>query len=364
MFQNLICVSVDGLHNGMIGAYGNGWVQTPAFDSLAVRSVVFDRYYASSVDLLDNFDLFWRDSWLDQFSKSGGNTILITDDDNIFNHVNAQFAEKYKIESLANEVVEDAEDTTFFKIFTTLIDQVVECGNSGFGRRNCIWAHLCGFRGVWDFPFSYRERHRDEEDPLPYDGFGVPRFDEFDPDVLQAVMEAYSGGVSLLDDMLAGLMDSIESYVGGQTVLVVFGTRGFSLGEHKKIGANYDLFGENIHLPLFISLPNNVSSTMRISELLNPADLSDFFNSIAKNQIESSKILQLTKEIKTNQQHEILRIKGKNNEVALVTPNWFIRRNEENKINIYVKPDDRWEVNDVSNRLNENSDINSILKNL
>ncbi|MDR0390918.1 MAG: hypothetical protein LBH59_03350 [Planctomycetaceae bacterium] len=361
----MICISVDGLHSGMIGAYGNGWIQTPAFDSLAVRSVVFDRYYAASVNLLDNFDLFWADSWLYQFAQNDGNTILITDDNNIFNHANTQFAKKYKIESQTDEVVEDAEDTTFFKIFTTLIDQVVERGNSGSGQHYCIWTHLCGFRGVWDFPFSYRERHRDEEDPLPYQGSEVPRFDRCNPDELQAVMEAYSGGISLLDDMLAGLLDSIESCIDcGKTVLAVFGTRGFSLGEHKKIGANYELFGENIHLPLFIRLPNNASSTMRISELLNPADLADFFNSISKNQIESSKILQLTKEIKTSPQHEILQIKGKNNEVALVTPNWFIRRNEEGKINIYVKPDDRWEINNVSNRLNENSDINSILKNI
>jgi hypothetical protein len=83
-------------------------------------------------------------------------------------------------------------------------------------------------------------------------------------------------------------------------------------------------------------------------------DLADFFNSVAKGQIENLTI----------PKHEILQIKGKGSEVALVTPTWFIRRNEEGKLNIYVKPDDRWEVNDVSNRLNENSDINSILKNI
>ncbi|MDR2642362.1 MAG: hypothetical protein LBC74_06170 [Planctomycetaceae bacterium] len=362
-FQNLICISIDGLHNGMIGAYGNSWIQTPAFDSLAVQATVFDRYYAVSSILGDNFDLLWRNSWLDQFCQNGGNTILVTDDSDIFNHANAYFKRKYMIEPSANKIAEYADETNFFKIFATIIDLASELRNDNSDQQYCLWAHLRGFRGCWDFPLAYRERHRDVEDPLPYDGFVVPMFDEFDPDQLQSVMEAYSGGMSLLDDVLAGLLESIESgEVGGQTALTIFGTRGFSLGEHKRIGANYELFGENIHLPLFVHLPDNTGATVRVSELLNPDDLADFFISVTKNQFNNSKIVQLIKENKINQ-NEFLRINGKGNETVLVTPNWFIRRIGE-QINIYVKPDDRWEVNDVSNRLNENPEIDVILKKL
>ncbi|MDR1052535.1 MAG: hypothetical protein LBL39_00005 [Planctomycetaceae bacterium] len=361
--QNLICISIDGLHNGMIGAYGNSWIQTSAFDSLAVRSVVFDNYYAASVNLADNFNLFWKDCWLEQFARDGGNTILVTDDSDIFNHANACFAQKYMIETSANEITDNTDETIFFKICATIIDLATEQITNRPNQRYCIWAHLRGFRGVWDFPMLYRERHRAEEDPCPYEGFELPVFDKFDPDELQAVMEAYSGGMSLLDEVLAGLMESIDAgETGGQTVFSIFGTRGFSLGEHKRIGANYDLFGENIHLPLIVRLPDNIGATVRVLELLNTNDLADFFISVTKNQSGLSKFLQLAHENKIDQ-HEIIQINGNNNDVALATPNWFVRRSGK-QVNIYVKPDDRWEVNDVSNRINENQEIDHILKRL
>ncbi|MDR1483497.1 MAG: hypothetical protein LBT09_01595 [Planctomycetaceae bacterium] len=361
--QNLICVSIDGLHNGMIGAYGNSWIQTPTFDQLAAQASVFDRYYAASVKLADNFDLLWRDTWLDQFSQNNGKTILVTDDSDIFNHTNAHFERKYMFEVPKDKVAAAAEDTLFFKIFATIIDLASDCIRNEPNRRYCIWAHLCGFRSCWDFPLFYRRLHRGEEDPGPYKNFRLPLFNTFNPDKLQSVIESYSGGVSLLDEVLSGLLESLESgEVGVQTVLAVFGVRGFALGEHKMIGASYDLFDENIHLPLFVRLPDNTGATVRVADLLNPSDLSEFFIALAKNQINNAKITQLMKENKT-EKHKSIQIKGKNNEIALVLPDWFVRRCEE-QISVYVKPDDRWEVNDVANRLNENSEINSILKEL
>jgi hypothetical protein len=348
----------------MIGAYGNSWIQTPAFDFLSVQSAVFDRYYASSVNLSDNFNLLWGRSWLEQFSRDGGDSFLVTDDSDIFNHADAFFTRKYMIDSSLNKLAETADETIFFKIFATIIDIALEQLSNRSAGRYCIWAHLRGFRGDWDFPISYRERHRDKEDPPSYLGYNLPTFEKFDPDELQSVIESYSGGVSLLDDMLAGLLESIDSgELGGQTALAIFGVRGFSLGEHERIGANDELFGENIHLPLIVRLPDQVGATVRGVELLNPDDLADFFISVTKNRQAESNIVKLAEENEVEQRN-LLKISGIDDEVALVTQNWFVRK-KGNKIKVYVKPDDRWEVNDVSNRLNENdrSEINSILEN-
>ncbi|MDR2344598.1 MAG: hypothetical protein LBE18_00885 [Planctomycetaceae bacterium] len=364
--QNLICISIDGLHNGMIGTYGNNWIQTPAFDFLAFQSAVFDRYYAASINLVDNFKLLWKNSWLEQFSNSGGDTILVTDDSDIFNHADASFSRKYMIETSENRIADSADATNFFRIFATIIDLALEQVTNRFERRFCIWAHIRGFRGIWDFPLEYRELHRDEEDPLPYSGFVPPIFDNFDPDELQSVMESYSGGISLLDDSLAGLLESIDSgEIGKQTAITIFGVRGFSLGEHRKIGANYELFSENVQLPLIIKLPDKTGAAVRISELVNPDNIAEFFIDITKNQCgDESKIVQLIHENKI-EKNQLLKINGHNNEIALVTPSWFVYRKGD-QMNVYVKPDDRWEVNDISNRLDESleSEINEILGNL
>jgi arylsulfatase A-like enzyme len=38
---NAICLVVDRLHTGFLGAYGNTWIETPVFDRLAAESFHF-----------------------------------------------------------------------------------------------------------------------------------------------------------------------------------------------------------------------------------------------------------------------------------------------------------------------------------
>ena len=49
--MNAICLVVDRLHAGYLGAYGNTWIETPALDRLASRSAVFDRAVIDSPHL-------------------------------------------------------------------------------------------------------------------------------------------------------------------------------------------------------------------------------------------------------------------------------------------------------------------------
>ena len=53
-----LVIVVKSLHLGYIGCYGNQWIETPALDSLANESVVFDQHIADRPDT----DGAWR-SW-------------------------------------------------------------------------------------------------------------------------------------------------------------------------------------------------------------------------------------------------------------------------------------------------------------
>ena len=55
-----LCLTVDRLNADFLGAYGNTWIETPAFDALAAESVLFDSFYATSLDLATLFRAFWR----------------------------------------------------------------------------------------------------------------------------------------------------------------------------------------------------------------------------------------------------------------------------------------------------------------
>lgn len=58
--KNILCLAIDRLNADFLGAYGNAWVETPAFDALAAESVVFDSFFATSLDLETLYRAFWR----------------------------------------------------------------------------------------------------------------------------------------------------------------------------------------------------------------------------------------------------------------------------------------------------------------
>jgi hypothetical protein len=58
--KNILCLAIDRLNADFLGAYGNAWVETPAFDALAAESVLFDSFFATSLDLETLYRAFWH----------------------------------------------------------------------------------------------------------------------------------------------------------------------------------------------------------------------------------------------------------------------------------------------------------------
>jgi len=56
---NAICLVIDRLRAGCLGAYGNSWIETPATDRLAAESFVFDQALVDTPRL----DLLYRSYW-------------------------------------------------------------------------------------------------------------------------------------------------------------------------------------------------------------------------------------------------------------------------------------------------------------
>ena len=328
--RNYLCISIDGLQSGTIGAYGNTWIQTPVLDALACQSALFDRFYASSMDVLTTLAELWQ--FPPDYHK-----ILLTDDADVFLHDKAGlFDEKHRLEARRrNQPAGRIEETQFFRNMATVADLL----RNQSGQPFFFWAHFEGFRGVWDFPLSYRERYQIDEDPDPYSEVVPPEItgNNIDPDVRQSVLEAYSGGISVLDETLAGLLAFLkESRLAQNTVLSFVSVRGFSLGEHGIIGTDGKWYGENVHLPLFIRFPDSSFSGFRSQTLLQPADV---FRLLQWSQ-DSGSLPEEPDEI-----HPFLRI----GDEVIVTPDWFVYQ-KPSGTELYAKPDDYWEVNDVADR--------------
>jgi len=376
--RNAIVLVVDGLHVGFIGAYGNSSVMTPALDRFACDAFLCDRYYTNTLDL----SLLYREFWYGilpeepeeetpplfpnlprRLEEKGYRTILLTDDPEIAYNLYANgFSEVHNMDQAPPpQPVASLEETQFFRMFATIVDLVEEKDSPYF-----LWCHFKSFAGPWDFPLEYRNEYAEEGDPDVYGGVAVPKLvhQTEDPDVRQSVTEAYSGGVTVLDEAFAGFLESLTGGDLGKNTLTIFtASRGFSLGEHRLIGLPDlgDLWGENLHIPCMVRLPEQLDGQrmVRSDALAQPSDvftaLSEWFG------LSSEKSLLGLLVDETASLHNEIHITGDSTISAVMQSDWFFRLRTEmdefqekrQRIELYAKPGDRYEVNEVADRCEE-----------
>ena len=58
--MNAICLVIDRLHAGYVGAYGNTWIETSAMNRLASQSFLLDQAVVDSPDLDRLYRSYWQ----------------------------------------------------------------------------------------------------------------------------------------------------------------------------------------------------------------------------------------------------------------------------------------------------------------
>lgn len=291
--RNIVVLVVDRLHSGFLGAYGNTWIQTPNFDSLAADAFLFDRAVIDS----PRPDRFYRSCWYGwhalaqqagtgrlqpalarQLADAGYVTTLLTDEPWLDDHPAAGgFARREVVAPLLgpdeDRLAASIDETHWARFFAAAIGELAVVQEPF-----CLWLHTGLLGQLWDAPLELRDQYRDEDDPRSADSADVPdrRLPmDFDPDELLAIVHAYAGQVSLLDLFLGGLLDGSAGLpAAANTLLAVVSARGFPLGEHGRIGGCDDaLYAELTHIPLLLRLPNGRGASDRTQALVQPPDL-------------------------------------------------------------------------------------------
>ena len=187
--------------------------------------------------------------------------------------------------------------------------------------------------------------------------------EDYDPDQLLGISQAYAGQVSLLDVCVGALLEFLhESPTGQKTLLTLASARGFPLGEHRRVGA-YDesLYGELVHVPLWLRFPDSLGQGARSHALVRPADLRstllDWWGIADPPQSPgAASLMPLVREETEWIRDRLCIVEGGRAPTegwsrAIRTPAWYLRHAAEPEL--YAKPDDRWEVNDVADRCDE-----------
>ena len=377
----------------MVGTYGNSWIRTPQLDRLACESFVLDQALICSPEL----DAIYRDFWsapadraqsgfvgadlLTELAGRGIRTVLMTDDPDIAAHpLSASFREVIAIRPrAATRLARSIKQTQSAQT----IAQAAEFLHSA-DSPYLLWLHLRGLAGPWDAPFELRAQYAGEEDPEPSKSVEVPNLhlgENYDPDEVLDASHRYAGQISALDTSLGEFLDELRSVEQTQDALfTLLSARGFPLGEHRRIGPfDNALYSELVQIPWLIRQPKAAGALGRSPALVQSSDLRglllEWWGFDAQHVHQGA--LSLLRLISDGGvwPRERVYIRHGDRERGLRTPAWYARwqAGVPDSLELYAKPGDRWEVNQVANRctdvaaaveaelveLEQNADVNS-----
>jgi arylsulfatase A-like enzyme len=391
---NMLVVVIDGLRASALGAYGNTTFATPALDQFAADSFLLDFCFAPAADLRGNYRALWhavhpvRPSGADDdarslpqhFSDNSYTTTLITDDGELtsftpaahFDHciqIAGSSSTKYGLRAA------DIAQTAMARLFAAACEQLesdAHRDDSGPGSGQSaaprlVWVHSSGMYGAWDAPIELQESLLDEGDPPPLETTVPPDLaliDADDPDAAFRHSCDYAAQVIVLDACWQELMATLAARPAKEPWLVtLIGARGFPLGEHRRVGGvDHRLYVEQLHVPFLVRFPDRSGKLARCSALTSHVDLlPTLFGWLEPStalSCDGMSILPLVSNISTAWRDAVLSVSSSSK--SLRTPAWCIRQDyvatdlsqmssdPSGAGELYVRPDDRWEANDVA----------------
>ncbi|MCA9176212.1 MAG: hypothetical protein KDB14_17115 [Planctomycetales bacterium] len=360
-----LIVVVDGLRAGWLGPYGNTWFDTPVANQLAADGVTFEECHSPGPSLLDNYLGWWRGEIRGLAARSssqrpapslpallrsaGQASLLVTDEPEVSELPDADDFRDVLLQARhdSNRTASELAATGIAQLVAGALDAMTTAASEPNG--SCSWLHLRGLMGAWDAPGEIREELAVGED-CDTPSFVTPPMQagECDPDVRFTWLLGAAAQVRVLDECLPLLLDWAERR---QALFVLTSPRGYPLGEHGAAGPEEaPLHDELLHTPLIVRHPHGDQACFRVSRIAQNDTLYQLlarWHRVAPR--ESAKWLDEPPLAAPSSQLAVSLGKG---QVAFRTAAWFARL-EGDTTDLYSKPADRFEVNEVADRCSD-----------
>jgi arylsulfatase A-like enzyme len=172
---------------------------------------------------------------------------------------------------------------------------------------------------------------------------------------------SFASVTSQLDTELGEIFERLhEAGLARDCLWLLSATAGLPLGEHRHIGYRHpSLHEERTHVPLMMRLPDGREAGRRVSALTQPVDLLptllEWFQLAPSRVAHGNSLLPLaTRRSEPIRQYAVSGLHvGEATEWALQTPQWKLivpaqaTDDADRAPQLFEKPDDRWEVNDL-----------------
>jgi arylsulfatase A-like enzyme len=378
--MKVLVIIADGFHLGYLGCYGNEWIATPALDQLAAEGIVFDQHYSDRPEVRGACQTWRTGNYLFPDITAATRSSTTTPSPDLLQLLQAAgittslVIESKKSKEFASgwdnvhEILgPNQEGAPLEQALETALVAVDELAD----RQDwLLWLELSTLLPPWKVPEQflqpYFKKDTEEEGPEsqsldPFTDPAIGFVDENDDATLMRLQRTYAAAVSFLDSALGDFFEEFcRRNLFDEMTMVLTAGQGFPLGEHRMVG-NYQplLHEELVHVPLIIRLPGAAEAGRRIGALTQPVDLMptllEAFG-LPIPPVHGCNVFPLIRgEEDSIRSYACSALKIADAcEWALRTMDWaFLLPLQTSAAEpppnprLYVKPDDRWEINDV-----------------
>ncbi len=344
--KNLIILTIDGLASRDLGPYGNTWVETPGFNSLASRAWLAETMISPRPELGDALRAMLR--WgEDRISVLGGTAANDWNKWLLIDRSSAELAKEFVSEFDSSEELELPlpaapaarwEETHFAQFMARLLEL-----RDSAPEPYLLWGHYAGLGFTWDAPTEWRRQLELDEEVEAPEWIEPPRGSidpQRDSDRRLQILWAWAAQVMVVDRCLEILWDSLLQ--DDDADLIVTSPRGFPLGEHGQVGFEPSMpYSETTAVPC-LACDGSTPAGWRERQIVASGEVARLIGDWLNGQTFANPIGERPP------QQIIHCQQGK----AIRRSEWLLVRRGDSP-ELYVKPDDRWEANDVSQRCHE-----------
>lgn len=332
---NAILFIIDSLRRDAVGAYGSGWIQTPALDRLAARGAVFEQAYIGSYPCMParreiwtgRYEFPWRgwgpledddEPFAGRLSSAGVLTQLITDHYHLWEsgagnyhfgfdgadfirgqendqwRAGRELPERYptdraklaaharrggSYERYARSVGHRVVEREYFA------PQVMQAAGDWLERHHaegpfCLVVDSFDPHEPFDPPPGYERPYLAgaSGDRNPWPTYGDAGY--LSPGELATVRALYAGEVAMVDRWFGRVLETVDRLgLAPSTLIMVISDHGHLFGEHGLIGkpwaglADANLYDELARIPFLVAHPGGAGAGRRVDRLVQPVDV-------------------------------------------------------------------------------------------
>ncbi len=280
---------IEGLGTGLVGAYGSSTASTPALDRMAAHGLVLDQCFVDSQDINRQLRSLWTaahalqadsipwnlwHSYAAKWNDSAGGARLLTDSRQV-----AELAGQLGCPQVMliepDRPQQPASDTAHCAVVELLATAASELAS---GPPGLVWIHSRGLRHEWDAPLDMRAQFADPDDPEPPAEVDPPTIAvdaSTDPDFVVGWGQVAAAQTAVIDEAISAVREAVAQRADSAVWSWLFTSLGgVPLGEHGRLGWGHpQLVGSELQTATIIIPPGALPVGLRRPELFQLPDI-------------------------------------------------------------------------------------------